>query len=98
LHLSTSEVIEVPSVKVTRAPAVGHLLCCGVVLEIVRCACGNVSVQLNVESQLVIVHLRGLQETANLHSPLTLLFLGLGRCLLALLCKQLGVVARELLE
>jgi hypothetical protein len=77
---------------------VGHLLCCGVALEIVRRACGNVSVQLNVQSQLVIVHLRRLQETADLHSPLTLLLLGFGRCLLALFCKQLGVVARELLE
>ena len=58
----------------------------------------DVCVQLNVESQLVIVHLRWLQKTADLHGTLTLLLLSLVSRLLTLFSKEFGVVARELLK
>jgi hypothetical protein len=70
----------------------------GDLLQVERCARGDVRVQFNVQSQLIIIHLRWLEETTDLHRPLAFLLLRLGRRLLALFCKQLGVVARELLE
>jgi len=51
-----------------------------------------------VQSQLIIVHLRRLQESADLHGPLPLVFLRLGRSQLALLREELGIVTRELLQ
>lgn len=62
------------------------------------CARCNVRIQLDVKSQLIVVHLGGLQETANLHRTLALLLLGRVGRLLPLLGKELRVVARELLQ
>jgi hypothetical protein len=84
LVFSISEAIKVPPVEVSGASAVGWLVCGIVALEIERRACGDVRVQLNVKSQLVIIHLGRLQQTANLHSSLTLLLLCLGCRLLTL--------------
>jgi hypothetical protein len=95
---SISEAIKVPPVEVSGAYAVGWLVCGGVALEIERCASGDVRIQLNVKSQFVVVHLGRLQQTADLHSSLTLLLLCLGCRLLALFREELSVVARELLE
>jgi hypothetical protein len=98
LLFSISEAIKVPPVEVSGAYAVGWLVCGGVALEIERCASGDVRIQLNVKSQFVVVHLGRLQQTADLHSSLTLLLLCLGCRLLALFREELSVVARELLE
>ena len=67
-------------------------------LSVVWRARSDGCVQLDVKSQLVIIHLRWLQQTSHLHRSLTLLLLGcLGR-LLTLFREQLGIVARELLQ
>lgn len=58
----------------------------------------HICVQLDVKSQLIIVHLRRLQQTTNLHSPFTLLFLRSLCSLFTLLGKQLSIVAGELLQ
>jgi hypothetical protein len=58
----------------------------------------SVRIQLDVKSQLIVVHLRRLQKTTNLHRTLALLLLGCIGRLLALFRKQLGVVTRELLQ
>jgi hypothetical protein len=73
--VSNSETINVPAVKLDRASAVGWLVLGSAVLKIERRARGDIRVQFNIESQLVIVHLRWLQQTTDLQSPLTLLLL-----------------------
>lgn len=51
-----------------------------------------------VKSELVVVHLTGLEQTSNLHCSLALLFLCFLRCFLAVFGEQVGIVAGELLE
>jgi len=74
-NVSNSEAIYVPAVKLGRASVMRWPVICGVVTDIERRARSDIRVQFSVESQLVIVHLRWLQKTANFHSPLTLLLL-----------------------
>lgn len=91
-----SKAVDVPSIEVIRKLALGSLVWCS--LSIVGCTRGYISTQLNVKSQLVILHLRRLQQSTNLHSAFTLLFFSSLGCLLALFGEQLCIVARELLQ
>jgi hypothetical protein len=54
--------------------------------------------QIFIQSQLIIVHLRRLEQTANLHGSIALLLLSLDRRLLTLLGKELCIVAGELFK
>jgi len=54
--------------------------------------------QLDVQSQLIIIHLARLQQTPDLHRALALLISCFLSRLLAVLGEQVRVVARELLE
>lgn len=63
-----------------------------------RRACGRAYVQVFVKSQLIVVHLGGFEQAANLHGSLTLFLLRFGRRLFALFCKELCIVAGELLQ
>jgi hypothetical protein len=67
-------------------------------LSVVGCACSHSCVQLDIKSQLVIVHLRRLEETADLHGSLALLLLGRRGSLLTLFGVQLSVVTGELFQ
>jgi hypothetical protein len=66
--------------------------------KVVWCTCRDVRVQLHIQSQLVVVHLGWLQQSANLHRTLAFFLLSLRGRLLTLLSKQLGVVAGKLLQ
>jgi hypothetical protein len=70
----------------------------GSAFAIVRRARSHICIQLNVKSQLIVIHLRRLQQTTDLHGSLTLLFLRRLRSLLTLLEEQLSVIPRELLQ
>jgi hypothetical protein len=67
-------------------------------LSVVGCARSHTCVQLDIESQLVVVHLRRLEETANLHRSLALLLLGRRGSLLTLFGVELSVVTGELFQ
>lgn len=62
-----------------------------------RARCG-MRIEVFLQSQLVVVHLGGLQQTANLHRTLSFVLFGLGGLLLTFLGKELGIVTRELLQ
>jgi hypothetical protein len=99
---ATSEAVDLPSVKLIRLLRVDKLCfqptanvrCCA----IPRRACCDARVQVLVQSQLIVLHLRRLQQTANLHGTLTLFKFCLGGGLLTLLRKKLCVVARKLFQ
>jgi len=61
---------------------------------VIRRSCADFFVQ----SQLVIVHLRRLEQTADFHGARTLLLLGFSGRFLAVFGEEVRVVARELLQ
>lgn len=79
--------VDVPSVEIVRGSGFGlhaHDAC---VEFVERRARRNVPFKLFIESQLIIVHLRGLEQATDLHRTLSLFFFGLGSGCFALLGK-----------
>jgi hypothetical protein len=93
-----SQSVGIPPIKLARRFGLAIYICRVCARSIEGRACRDIRVEVFVKSQLVIVHLRRLQQTANLHGTLSLFFLHLRRCVLALFREKLRIVARELLE
>jgi hypothetical protein len=87
----TLKAVGPPFIGIVRARLLSLIIRSRIAVE--RRARRYVGVQLDVMSQLVVIHLRWLEKTTDLHGALALQLLCLCGCLFAFFSEQLGVVA-----